>query len=50
MLAQVAVDPWERPYGYRASGSPKLDTFELFSLGPDGVASSDDIRRTFPYP
>jgi general secretion pathway protein G len=38
------IDPWHHPFVYR-SPSPKDSTsFDLFSLGPDGVESDDDIR------
>jgi hypothetical protein len=33
------VDGWNRPFRYRAIGTG----FEIRSLGPDGVLSSDDI-------
>ncbi|MDR2261183.1 MAG: type II secretion system protein GspG [Azoarcus sp.] len=34
-------DPWGRPYQYRNPG--KEYAYELFSLGPDGVESKDDV-------
>jgi general secretion pathway protein G len=34
-------DPWHRKLQYRQQDA---DSFDLFSLGPDGVESSDDIR------
>jgi len=34
-------DPWHRKLQYRQRDG---DSFDLFSLGPDGVESSDDIR------
>ena len=39
-----AVDPWGRALRYRAPG-PNGAHFELRSLGPDGVPSSDDLVR-----
>lgn len=40
-LPALPNDPWGRPYVYR---HPGLDhDFELFSLGPDGRESGDDI-------
>lgn len=36
------MDPWERPYQYRYPGL-KGTEFDLFSMGPDGVESDDDI-------
>jgi oligopeptide/dipeptide ABC transporter ATP-binding protein len=38
------VDPWGRPFAYRPSDTGQR--YELRSLGPDGVPSSDDIVRT----
>lgn len=38
----VPLDPWGRRYVYRNPGGPGHD-FELFSLGPDGLESGDDI-------
>lgn len=35
-------DPWGRPYHY-AEG-PEGSDYQLFSLGPDGVPSEDDVR------
>lgn len=40
-LPQLAPDPWGRPYVYRRPGRER--PFELFSLGPDGRESEDDI-------
>ncbi|MDR0634917.1 MAG: type II secretion system protein GspG [Azoarcus sp.] len=34
-------DPWGRPYQYRNPGTEYA--WELFSLGPDGVESKDDV-------
>ncbi|MDR1648086.1 MAG: type II secretion system protein GspG [Zoogloeaceae bacterium] len=34
-------DPWGRPYQYRNPGSEY--SYEIFSLGPDGVESKDDV-------
>ncbi|WP_168735207.1 type II secretion system protein GspG [Pseudothauera rhizosphaerae] len=40
-LAFVPPDPWGRPYQFRNPGTSSA--FEVYSLGPDGVQSSDDI-------
>jgi len=37
------VDPWHHSYMYRYPSARDPRTFDLFSLGPDGVESSDDI-------
>jgi general secretion pathway protein G len=34
-------DPWGRPYQYRNPGTES--TYEIFSFGPDGVESKDDV-------
>jgi general secretion pathway protein G len=43
-LERVRRDPWGTAYVYVRSG----DTFEIFSYGPDHVASDDDIREEEP--
>lgn len=40
-LPQLPVDPWGRPYRYLNPG--REHAWELYSLGPDGIESSDDI-------
>jgi general secretion pathway protein G len=39
----VPLDPWKRPYRYRCPGYRNPGSFEVYSVGPDGVESSDDI-------
>lgn len=41
VLVNIPFDPWGRPYQYRYPG--KRNAMDLFSLGPDGVESQDDI-------
>jgi len=36
-------DPWGNPYVYRQPGTHNTDSFDLYSLGADGVESDDDI-------
>lgn len=36
------VDPWGNPYQYRFPGEINPDRFDLFSIGPDTVAGTDD--------
>ena len=38
------IDSWGRPVVYRSPAPNDIDPYDLFSLGPDGVESSDDIR------
>jgi len=40
----LLVDPWGHPYQYRLPGIHKPDSFDVWSVGPDGVdGSQDDI-------
>lgn len=40
-LPHLPDDPWGRPYQYRYPGASH--TYELFSTGPDGEESADDV-------
>jgi general secretion pathway protein G len=44
LLKSVPLDPWGNEYLYRNPGKLNPDGFDLFSLGPDGRESDDDIR------
>jgi general secretion pathway protein G len=37
------MDPWGHPYQYRIPGRQVCAPFEIFSLGPDGIVSWDDV-------
>ena len=39
----MPMDPWKRSYVYACPGQHNPKTYDLSSLGPDGVESSDDI-------
>lgn len=39
----VPNDPWRRPYVYVYPGQRNPRSYDLYSLGPDGVESADDI-------
>lgn len=39
----VPKDPWGRAYQYACPGSHRPLTFDLYSLGADGVPSTDDV-------
>ncbi len=39
----IPRDPWQREYQYRLPGTKNPHGFDLWSLGPDGVESNDDI-------
>jgi general secretion pathway protein G len=42
----VPLDPWGKPYVYRAPGQHNPDDYDLFSLGPDKVeGSKDDVTN-----
>ncbi len=42
-MKKVISDPWAREYQYRQPGVHNPDSFDLRSLGPDGIESGDDI-------
>jgi general secretion pathway protein G len=39
----VPVDPWKHAYQYRYPGTRNGGTYDLYSLGRDGIESADDI-------
>ena len=39
------TDPWGQPFQYRIPGSNNPHSFDLWSLGPDGVEGGDDIAN-----
>ncbi len=43
LLEEVPTDPWNHEYVYRYPGVRNPDGFDLFSVGPDGVESDDDL-------
>jgi general secretion pathway protein G len=43
-LEKKPLDPWGRPYQYRSPGQHRPD-YDLYSFGPDGVESQDDIKN-----
>ncbi len=38
-------DPWGRPFRYRFPGVKNHGWYDLYSLGPDGIESEDDITN-----
>ncbi len=44
-LEAKPLDPWGKEYQYRYPGEHALIGYDLFSLGPDGVESPDDIKN-----
>lgn len=45
LMAEVPIDPWGNPYVYRSPGKKNPKGFDLYSLGPDGVESEDDVPK-----
>ena len=44
-IEQQPLDPWQKSYVYRYPGTHPPRDYDLYSLGPDGVESDDDIRN-----
>ncbi|MFH1045536.1 MAG: type II secretion system major pseudopilin GspG [Candidatus Omnitrophota bacterium] len=44
-LERAPLDPWGNAYGYRSPGDFRQRDYDLFSLGPDGQESADDIKN-----
>jgi len=42
-LKKPPIDPWNNPYQYRYPGTHNPGSFDIWSFGPDGVQSGDDI-------
>jgi general secretion pathway protein G len=42
---KIPLDPWERPYQYRFPGVHNKLGYDLYSFGPDGRESDDDIHN-----
>ena len=43
MVEHLDNDPWGQPYQYRCPGNLSANAYDLFSLGPDGKPSKDDV-------
>ena len=43
LMEEVLKDPWGKEYQYKAPAERSKKGFDLYSLGPDGVESEDDI-------
>jgi general secretion pathway protein G len=43
-MDKIARDPWDREYRYAAPGKHNTESFDVWSVGPDGQdGSADDI-------
>lgn len=40
--SDVPLDPWGAPYYYAYPGSHSVDSYDLWSAGPDGVSGTED--------
>jgi general secretion pathway protein G len=41
---ETLLDPWGRPYQYRIPGKHNPGSYDVYSLGPDGIeGTADDI-------
>ena len=45
LYSDLPTDPWRHPFVYRFPDPRNPTSFDLFSLGPDGVESDDDVRE-----
>ena len=50
IMETLPRDPWNHPYVYRIPSTNPAMAYDLESLGPDGVPSSDDIVISTPQP
>ncbi len=44
-LEKKPLDPWGREYQYRNPGTHRTFDYDLYSLGPDGQESEDDVKN-----
>ena len=42
-VKKLNPDPWGNPYQYKCPGEASSAGFDLWSFGPDGVESEDDV-------
>ena len=45
LMDSVPLDPWGAEYVYRNPGKFNPSGYDLFSLGPDGKESDDDVGK-----
>lgn len=41
--SEALLDPWDQPFQYRIPGTNNPHSFDVWSIGPDGVEGGDDI-------
>jgi general secretion pathway protein G len=44
-LEKKPIDPWGREYKYKSPGDHRQADYDLYSLGKDGIESSDDVKN-----
>ena len=44
-VEEFPIDPWKNKLKYRYPGTKRKSGYDLYSLGPDGVESEDDITN-----
>jgi len=42
-VKDLPMDPWQKPYQYRYPGTHNPKGYDVYSFGPDGIESADDI-------
>lgn len=47
-IKQLPNDPWGKPYQYRFPGTHNPQSYDLWTYGPDGTESGDDIGNWTP--
>jgi general secretion pathway protein G len=45
---KIPLDPWGRPYVYEFPGKHNPDSYDIYSLGPDGKGGNDAIGNWTP--
>jgi general secretion pathway protein G len=48
LLEEETLDPWGHHYQYVNPGRHNPDTYDVFSMGPDGQAGTDDDIGNWP--
>ena len=41
-LEKNPIDPWSNPYKYKSPGANNKGTYDLYSMGPDGIEGTED--------
>jgi len=48
VLEEETLDPWGHSYQYRNPGTHNPDSYDVFSMGPDGLSDTDDDIGNWP--